>query len=591
MALHSVCPTPPASSKSFAVDLRTRSDTSFSSSPWSPDSMSLPTSVDSSPAPSPTLTPLQGRKRGCFLWDVPSNLSDLSATVKRRNFALSSTTESSPHSSDDSEDDASDHASSSYSDISEEADTHNAISSKVHGPSYIALQKATSLQNLGEMFERVRKPLPLSAPFSSSSPHLPLSHTTPSAPLVISIVPQYKPFRSFGEGSPQSEPSSPAPIPPRTASLVMGTPGNSLGDPSNQQPRRPSSLNPETRPRNDYRAHTRTSSHPVNNTHHHHRNNHNSSSTTTTTTTTNLTVSATVPLKSASRLVAKTQAYASSSLVLTNPPPTVPIRTDSKPVQGVAVQQQQQPQQRKAAEETTPVLPTPRIGPKAVTISTAPLSPKPAKASTVPLNSKPVKASTAPLIPKIHDRNKRILAGQKTPSYVIDSISGMSNFTINLQTSSPVSPASSHPLSPTEPSSDSRKQMHPQSIITLLNQTQAHSQQKHLPSNTLKSNLGVLAQQQQYSGRFVATVKVVVNAHMIIALKIQEEDADFMLSVPDLRLRVLNKFRRMSMAIPDEFDLVWVGGDGVQVVLKNDEEIQKALKASVNHKLTLRCIF
>jgi hypothetical protein len=47
----------------------------------------------------------------------------------------------------------------------------------------------------------------------------------------------------------------------------------------------------------------------------------------------------------------------------------------------------------------------------------------------------------------------------------------------------------------------------------------------------------------------------------------------------------------MSMAIPDEFDLVWVGGDGAQVVLKNDEEIQKALKASANNKLTLRCIF
>lgn len=88
----------------------------------------------------------------------------------------------------------------------------------------------------------------------------------------------------------------------------------------------------------------------------------------------------------------------------------------------------------------------------------------------------------------------------------------------------------------------------------------------------------------------MATIKVVVNAHMIFALKVLEETG-FLLSVPDLRLRVMNKFRRMSMAIPDEFDLVWDGGNGSQVVLKNDEEIQKALRASVNNKLTLRCIF
>ncbi|KAG0313295.1 hypothetical protein BGZ97_010320 [Linnemannia gamsii] len=264
----------------------------------------------------------------------------------------------------------------------------------------------------------------------------------------------------------------------------------------------------------------------------------------------------------------------------TSPPLTVPARTDSKPKQSVTVQQQQESLQKKTDEDMTPVLITPRIGPKAVTVSTAPLNPKPAR------------TSTAPLSPKVHDRNKRTLVGHKTPSYVTDSMSGISNFTINLQTGSLVSPPSRHPLSPTESFTDSRKQMHPQSIISLLNQTQALPQQKYQPSNILMNSSGVVAQQQQqHLDMFVVTIKVVVNAHMIIALKIQEEEADFTLSVPDLRLRVLNKFRRMSMAIPDEFDLVWVGGDGAQVVLKNDEEIQKALKASANNKLTLRCIF
>ncbi|KAF9145319.1 hypothetical protein BGX30_009569 [Mortierella sp. GBA39] len=549
LGLHTIsllAPTPtkrPASSKSSssAVDPRIRGNSSLSTPQWSLDNMSSSSSVDTSPAPSPTMPPSPENKRGCSLWDVRMDLLDSSA-VDRCNIV--SPPGSSFHSSYGSE--YSDDASSYYTYASDdESDTYSMIMSKFpETPS--TLQTSTSLQNLTGSIQRLPSP---SSSFpthfsSSSSPHFPLPQALPVAPSVASIVPQHKPPRSFGEGTLQSELSSPLnSIPPRTVSLVLSNPGSGVG-PSIPH-RRPSSLNPETRPRKVRQGHTRTPSNPINNACNNSCN--------------NSTARISIPPKPATRLLAKAQAYVSSSPLSTSSPLTVPTRTISKPAQSITVQ----PQEKKAQVKAS-MSPTPRAMPKATTTGRAPLKPKPAKTSTAPLN---IRAPTPA---------KRILTSQKPPSIVTDCMAGISNFTINLNaTSGLVSSVCSNPHSPSE----SRPS---QSIIATLNQVHAQNQ--------LYAQKTTLAQQRQQPERFVATIKVVVNAHLIIALKILEE-TEFLLSVPDLRLRVMNKFRRMSMAIPDEFDLVWDGGNGSQVVLKNDEEIQKALRASINNKLTLRCVF
>jgi hypothetical protein len=98
---------------------------------------------------------------------------------------------------------------------------------------------------------------------------------------------------------------------------------------------------------------------------------------------------------------------------------------------------------------------------------------------------------------------------------------------------------------------------------------------------------GFLAQHPQ---GFAATIKVVISRDIIVALQILEEEPGFQLSVPDLRLRVLNKLHRMNLCVPNDFELMWTGWDGTRVLLKNDEELQRALKTSTNNKITLRCI-
>ncbi|KAF9544624.1 hypothetical protein EC957_011839 [Mortierella hygrophila] len=550
LALHTIsllAPTPtkwPASSNSSssAVDPRLWSNSSLSTPPWSPDNMSSSSSVNTSPALSPTMPPSPEKKRGCSLWDARMDLLDSSA-VDRCNIV--SPPGSSFHSSYGSE--YSDDASSYYTYASdEESDTYSIIMSKFpETPS--TFQTPTSLQNLTEFIQRLPS---TSSSFpthfsSSSSPHLPLPRALPVAPSVTSIVPQHKLPRSFGEGTLQSELSSPLnSIPPRTVSLVLNNPDSGVG-PSIPH-RRPSSLIPEVRSRRARQGHTRTPSNPTNNACNNSCN--------------NSTGPITIPPKPATRLLAKAQASVSSSPLSISPLLTVPPRSISKPTQSITIQ----PQEKKAKEKI-PMTPTLRVVPKATTTSRAPLKSKLAKTSTAPLN---IKAPTPA---------KRILTIQKPPSIVADCMAGISNFTINLNATSGLdSSACSNPQSPSE----SRPS---QSIIATLNQ--AHAQKQVSTQKT------TLAHQRQQPVRFVATIKVVVNAHLIIALKILEEETEFLLSVPDLRLRVMNKFRRMSMAIPDEFDLVWNGGNGSQVVLKNDEEIQKALRASVNNKLTLRCVF
>lgn len=95
----------------------------------------------------------------------------------------------------------------------------------------------------------------------------------------------------------------------------------------------------------------------------------------------------------------------------------------------------------------------------------------------------------------------------------------------------------------------------------------------------------------KYPKAFAAVFKVVVDPERIVALQVMERDEDFMLSVPDLRLRVRQKFARVEMPLPDEFDLVWEPCGGSRVVLRNDEELQRAIHASATHKITLRCTF
>jgi hypothetical protein len=63
--------------------------------------------------------------------------------------------------------------------------------------------------------------------------------------------------------------------------------------------------------------------------------------------------------------------------------------------------------------------------------------------------------------------------------------------------------------------------------------------------------------------------------------------------VPDLRLRVQKKLAKMDIPLPQEFELVWTPspGGGSSVVLKNDEELRKAIQASGHHKVTFQCHF
>ncbi|KAF9959314.1 hypothetical protein BGZ72_009891 [Mortierella alpina] len=60
----------------------------------------------------------------------------------------------------------------------------------------------------------------------------------------------------------------------------------------------------------------------------------------------------------------------------------------------------------------------------------------------------------------------------------------------------------------------------------------------------------------KYPKAFVAVFKIVVDPERIVALQVMEKDEDFVLSVPDLRLRVSQKFERVEMPLPNEFELL-----------------------------------
>ncbi|KAF9562834.1 CCA tRNA nucleotidyltransferase, mitochondrial [Mortierella alpina] len=60
----------------------------------------------------------------------------------------------------------------------------------------------------------------------------------------------------------------------------------------------------------------------------------------------------------------------------------------------------------------------------------------------------------------------------------------------------------------------------------------------------------------KYPKAFAAVFKIVVDPDQILALQVMEKDEDFVLSVPDLRLRVRQKFERAEMPLPNDFELL-----------------------------------
>ncbi|KAK3840364.1 MAG: hypothetical protein JOS17DRAFT_16882 [Linnemannia elongata] len=119
------------------------------------------------------------------------------------------------------------------------------------------------------------------------------------------------------------------------------------------------------------------------------------------------------------------------------------------------------------------------------------------------------------------------------------------------------------------------------------------------------------------AGTLATTFKIVVDADTIIALQVLE-DSGFVLTMPELRSRVKAKLTKSNIQLPDKFDLLWtvptnsmtlaspspstpmsgmsamsinqVGAALDQgVMLKTDEDLHRAIHASRNHKVTLRC--
>ncbi|KAG0061679.1 hypothetical protein BGZ89_011251 [Linnemannia elongata] len=121
------------------------------------------------------------------------------------------------------------------------------------------------------------------------------------------------------------------------------------------------------------------------------------------------------------------------------------------------------------------------------------------------------------------------------------------------------------------------------------------------------------------AGTLATTFKIVMDADTIVALQVLE-DSSFVLTMPELRSRVKAKLTKSNIQLPDKFDLLWtvptnsmtlaspspstptsgmsamsinnqVGAALDQgVMLKTDEDLHRAIHASRNHKVTLRCI-
>ncbi|KAF9213143.1 hypothetical protein BGZ59_005850 [Podila verticillata] len=82
------------------------------------------------------------------------------------------------------------------------------------------------------------------------------------------------------------------------------------------------------------------------------------------------------------------------------------------------------------------------------------------------------------------------------------------------------------------------------------------------------------------SSNFSFTFKIILDEETILALQVIEDDHDFVLSLPDLRLRVAKKLTKSQVDISEAFELVWSAWSGEQVVLKNDEELRRAMQVA-----------
>ncbi|KAF8943758.1 hypothetical protein BGZ47_005082 [Haplosporangium gracile] len=120
------------------------------------------------------------------------------------------------------------------------------------------------------------------------------------------------------------------------------------------------------------------------------------------------------------------------------------------------------------------------------------------------------------------------------------------------------------------------------------------------------------------AGTLATTFKIVMDADTIVALQVLE-DSSFVLTMPELRSRVKAKLTKSNIQLPDKFDLLWTvptnsmtlaspspltpttgmsavstnqvaGALDQGVILKTDEDLHRAIHASRNHKVTLRCI-
>ncbi|KAG0292231.1 hypothetical protein BGZ96_004411 [Linnemannia gamsii] len=119
-------------------------------------------------------------------------------------------------------------------------------------------------------------------------------------------------------------------------------------------------------------------------------------------------------------------------------------------------------------------------------------------------------------------------------------------------------------------------------------------------------------------GTLATTFKIVIDADTIVALQVLE-DSSFVLTMSELRTRVKAKLTKSNIQLPDKFDLLWTvptnsltlssplpstptsGMSSMSinqaatavdqgVMLKTDEDLHRAIHASRNHKVTLRCI-
>ncbi|KAF9927809.1 hypothetical protein FBU30_002854 [Linnemannia zychae] len=116
------------------------------------------------------------------------------------------------------------------------------------------------------------------------------------------------------------------------------------------------------------------------------------------------------------------------------------------------------------------------------------------------------------------------------------------------------------------------------------------------------------------AGVLATTFKIVKDTDTIVALQVLE-DSSFVLTLPELRSRVKAKLIKSNIQLPDQFDLLWTmptnsmtltsistpmlgtsvtsikqAANSQGVILKTDEDLHRAIHASRNHKVTLRCI-